>query len=79
MADKKGLKEKFSTGEKPTGADFAELIDGVEGPKGDTGPAGKDGTKGVKGDPGTAGKDGFGTEEQYNDLISRLEALEGAE
>lgn len=41
--------------------------------KGDTGAAGKDGAKGA---PGADGADGFGTEEQYNDIISRLEALE---
>ena len=31
---KESLKEKFATGKKPTGADFEELIDGVEGPQG---------------------------------------------
>lgn len=85
MATKEELKEKFSTGKKPTGEDFAELIDGVEGPqgpKGDAGPKGDKGdagAKGEKGDAGPAGKDGFGTETQYNDIIARLEALEGAE
>jgi len=91
MASKEELKQMFSTGKKPTGDDFAELIDGVEGPagpkgsKGDKGepgvdgkdgaqgPAGKDGEQGPKGDKGA---DGFGTEAQYNDIISRLEALE---
>lgn len=43
--------------------------------KGDPGADGKDG---AKGDPGADGADGFGTEEQYNDIISRLEALEAA-
>lgn len=70
MATKEELKEKFSTGKTPTGEDFAELIDGVGGPKGATGTAGKDGAK------GEAGKDGFGTETQYNDIISRLVAME---
>lgn len=91
MATKEELKEKFSTGKIPTGDDFAELIDGVEGPqgpagedgaKGDKGEPGSDGAKGDKGDPGADGKDGadgFGTEAQYNDIIARLEALEGAE
>lgn len=37
MATKEELKEKFSTGKKPTGDDFAELIDGVEGPQGNPG------------------------------------------
>lgn len=86
MATKAELKEMFSTGKKPTGDDFAELIDGTEGPRGEQGPKGepgadgKDGAKGPKGDRGPAGKDGsdgFGTEEQYNDIISRLEKLEG--
>lgn len=36
------------------------------------------GAKGDKGDKGNAGKDGFGTEAQYNDIIARIEALEGA-
>src|SRR5699024_1073587 len=99
MATKEELKEKFSTGKKPTGEDFAELIEhqglpGKDGAKGDVGPqglagekgepgtagktglAGKDGAKGTKGDKGA---DGFGTEEQYNDIISRLEALETPE
>lgn len=91
MATKEELKEKFSTGKIPTGDDFAELIDGAEGPagkdgangakgaKGDKGEPGADGAKGAKGDPGADGKDGFGTEEQYNDIIARLEVLEGAE
>src|SRR5699024_6783432 len=105
MATKEELKEKFSTGKKPTGEDFAELIEhqgvpgrdgakgdvgprGLEGPQGPagekgepgtvgkTGPAGKDGATGAKGEPGKDGADGFGTEEQYNDIISRLEAVE---
>ena len=48
------------------------------------GPAGADGAQGPKGDkgdagaPGADGADGFGTEAQYNDIIARLEALEGA-
>lgn len=56
--------------------DSIELTPGPEGPQG---PAGKDGAKGAKGDkgdPGADGADGFGTEVQYNDIISRLEALE---
>ncbi|MFJ7951531.1 hypothetical protein ACIQZG_08385 [Lysinibacillus sp. NPDC096418] len=81
---KEELKVMFATGKKPTGADFTELIDGVVGPqgakgdKGDTGAAGADGAKGAKGDTGAKGADGFGTEAQYNDIISRLEAMEQA-
>lgn len=73
---KEELKEAFSTGKKPTGDDFADLIDGVKGDKGDKGSTGG---KGDKGDTGAPGKDGFGTETQYNDIISRLEALEGGD
>lgn len=67
---KETLKAKFATGKKPTGDDFAELIDGVvgpagpqgeqgpEGPKGDTGEAGPKGDKGDKGDTGETGAQG---------------------
>lgn len=51
-------------------------------PAGERGPEGPQGPKGDKGDPGADGKDGadgFGTEAQYNDIISRLEALEAAQ
>lgn len=60
---------------------------GDQGPKGDKGDPGTDGADGTqgpegpqgpKGDPGDDGADGFGTEAQYNDIISRLEALEAA-
>lgn len=76
MATKEELKEMFSDGKKPTGADFAELIDGV---KGKDGRDGTDGVNGQDGEDGQDGADGFGTEEQYNDIISRLEALENAD
>ncbi|SHI02157.1 hypothetical protein [Virgibacillus chiguensis] len=49
-----------------------EWLNSLKGPKGDKGD------KGDKGNPGKDGKDGFGTETQYNDIIARLEALEGA-
>lgn len=58
---------------------------GVEGPKGDTGPKGATGAKGdpgekgdtgEKGGPGAAGADGWGTEVEYDALVSRIEALE---
>lgn len=58
MATKEELKEKFGTGKKPTGADFALLIDGVVGPEGPKGETGADGAKGDKGNPGTAGSNG---------------------
>lgn len=37
---------------------------------------GEKGEKGIQGEAGEKGADGFGTEEQYNDIIRRLEALE---
>ena len=51
MATKEELKEKFSTGKKPTGEDFAELIDGVEGPKGEPGKDGAQGPPGKDAEP----------------------------
>ncbi|QPK90823.1 collagen-like protein [Bacillus velezensis] len=56
---------------------------GDKGTKGDTGAQGIQGVKGEKGDPGIQGiqgekgADGFGTKAQYDDIIARLEALEG--
>ena len=46
---------------------------GPKGDKGEPGPAGTDGAKGAKGDPG------FPTEEQWNALVARVEALETPE
>ena len=48
-------------------------------PGGEQGPQGPEGPQGDKGDTGAPGADGFGTEAQYNDIISRLEALEAAQ
>lgn len=81
MATKEELKQIFVTGAIPTEEDFASLIDGVEGPQGppgEQGPKGDKGDPGEQGEPGKDGADGFGTEAQYNDIISRLEALENA-
>lgn len=76
--------------EARTNIDEIELTPGPQGERGPQGPAGTNGTdgaKGDKGDPGAdgakgakgdKGADGFGTEAQYNDIIARLEALEGA-
>lgn len=53
--------------------------EGPEGPKGPEGPAGKDGAKGTKGEPGPAGADGADgapSQEQWDDLVARVEALE---
>ena len=63
-------------------------VAGEPGPKGDKGDPGEqgtpgaDGAKGDKGDPGTPGAKGdkgdpgFPTEEQWNALVARVEALE---
>lgn len=59
MANKDELKAKFATGKKPTGDDFAALIDGVEGPQGAKGDKGDTGAAGAKGASGTNGKDGL--------------------
>lgn len=56
--------------------------DGAPGPKGDTGAKGAKGdtgAKGAKGDDGADGADGFPTEQQWNDLVARVEALENPE
>ena len=46
---------------------------GPQGPKGDKGEPGAAGAKGAKGDKGDPG---FPTEEQWNALVARVEALE---
>lgn len=53
--------------------------EGPPGKDGDQGPPGKDGDQGPPGkdgDQGPPGKDGFITEEQYNDIITRLDELD---
>ena len=58
---------------------------GAKGAKGDKGEPGAAGAKGDKGDPGTPGakgdkgEPGFPTEEQWNALVARVEALETPE
>lgn len=52
---------------------------GPQGEPGPRGPQGEAGSQGEQGPSGSDGSDGFGTEEQYNDIISRLEALEAGE
>ena len=55
---------------------------GPKGDKGEPGAAGAKGAKGDKGDPGTPGAKGdkgdpgFPTEEQWNALVARVDALE---
>lgn len=57
------------------GADGADGADGDDGADGAEGPQGEEGPKGPA---GADGADGFPTETQWNDLIARVEALEGA-
>ena len=54
-----------------------ELTPGPRGNKGDKGDKGDPGDKGDKGDKGDPGADGFPTESQWDDLVARVEALEG--
>ena len=55
---------------------------GDKGDPGEPGPAGAKGAKGDKGEPGAAGakgdkgEPGFPTEEQWNALVARVDALE---
>lgn len=63
-----GIAEKAERGPKGDKGD-----DGPQGPPGEDGTNGSDGAKGAKGEDGA---DGFGTEAQYDKIISRLEALE---
>lgn len=60
MATQDELYTKFSTGKKPNGDDFKELIDfrGADGAKGDKGDTGAVGAKGDKGDTGATGAKG---------------------
>lgn len=63
MATQDELYTKFSTGKKPNGDDFKELIDfrgadGAKGEKGDKGDKGDTGATGAKGDKGDAGATG---------------------
>lgn len=67
MSTKEELKKLFASGKKPTGEDFAKLIDGVEGPQGPKGP---------KGDKGNPGADGYPSQEQWEELVARVTAIE---
>src|SRR5699024_1206797 len=50
---------------------------GPQGPQGPPGKDGEDGEQGPAGKDGADGADGFPTEEQWNELEGRVEALEG--
>ena len=54
----------------------AHAVVAEPGPKGDKGDKGDPGTPGTKGDKGDKGEPGFPTEEQWNALVARVEALE---
>lgn len=64
--------------EKKAGA-WAKVgnIRGPQGPAGSAGPKGDKGDKGDTGPQGPAGADGFPTETQWNELVARVDALEG--
>ncbi|MGN7284339.1 hypothetical protein ACTHP3_05225 [Shouchella rhizosphaerae] len=49
---------------------------GPEGPEGPQGPAGPKGDTGAKGDKGDKGDPGFPTEQQWDDLVARVDTLE---
>ena len=49
---------------------------GPKGDKGDPGAKGDKGDPGAKGDKGAKGEPGFPTEEQWNALVARVDALE---
>ena len=60
----------------------AHAIVAEPGPKGDKGDPGEPGSKGDKGNPGSKGDKGdpgFPTEEQWNALVARVDALETPE
>ena len=60
----------------------AHAIVAEPGPKGDKGDPGEPGSKGDKGNPGSKGDKGdpgFPTEEQWNELVARVDALETPE
>lgn len=52
---------------------------GAKGDKGDPGKQGPSGTDGADGAKGDKGDPGFPTEEQWNALVARVEALETPE
>lgn len=60
----------------PQGEPGPQGPEGPQGPQGPQGPAGADGSDGEEGPQGPAGADGFPSESQWNDLVSRVEALE---
>ena len=81
MASKEELKARLVNGHVVDENDMSDLIEvagepGEPGPKGDTGDPGP---QGEQGPAGTDGADGFPTEQQWNDLVARVEELENPE
>lgn len=51
-------------------------LEQLKGAKGDPGVKGDQGAKGDKGEPGQPGTNGFPSEQQWNELVARVAALE---
>src|SRR5690625_2859642 len=71
---------KLESGEVDPGTEGPQGPQGEPGPQGEEGPQGPqgpEGPEGPQGPEGPAGADGFPSESQWNDLVSRVEALEG--
>lgn len=85
--EKQTWKDGESGGTPITAKRLNHIEEGIaaKAERGERGPAGKDGSDGKDGDRGSAGKDGedgkdgFPSESDWNDLVSRVEALEGEE
>lgn len=60
----------------PKGDPGADGSDGSDGEQGPAGVDGTDGEQGPAGSDGADGADGFPTEEQWNELVARVDALE---
>ena len=67
---------KYDDEEEWTDLVSLEELRGKQGETGEPGPAGTPGEQGPQGEPGPAG---FGTKEQYDAIIKRLDALEKPE
>jgi len=67
---------KYDDEEEWTDLVSLEELRGKQGETGEPGPAGAPGKQGEPGEPGSAG---FGTKEQYDAIIKRLDDLEKPE
>src|SRR5690554_4748305 len=70
---------KLESGEVNPGTEGPQGPQGPQGPAGADGSDGAEGPQGPEGPAGPAGADGFPSESQWNDLVSRVEALEAPE